>query len=386
MPPPPGRPKPGRIERKPARQTSATPPPSDVEIGSIRVGHAGITTVNPDEQHLLPKTVNIDDLSFIKELGHGAAGSVSLYKHRESGDKFAVKKINVQGKTQAMQAGAAEIRNVFATPSPNAVRLYNAFFRDSNLLLVMEYMDGGNLEELLEKQKKLPEPAAAYIACELLQALSQLHRKSRQVVETGKGAATGKERRQIHRDIKPANVMLSRTGAIKIADFGVAGSADSIGLASFVGTATYMSPERIKGERYGTASDIWSVGIVVAQILIGEYPFKSVGSGFMALLKEVTSRDSVVLSGVTPEAQDFCDKCLRQVADERSSADELLRHPWIIAHNGEVPESPLGVSISEQPSTTSFALQGPGCALLQEFLQKPTPAPSRQPSVATVPA
>jgi serine/threonine protein kinase len=328
----PAPPLPKPIRRNPvvsAAPTSAqSDAPSEMTLGSLRVGHSGISFANPDDSGILPPIiVALDDLVFVRELGKGASGTVGLYKHKITGDKFAVKKINVTGKTSRdAVAGAAEVRNVFATPSPNAVRLFNAYIRDGHLLLLMEYMDGGNLEELLEKQPQLPEPAAAYVATQLLQALASLHRKQA-------GVDHSKEKKTVHRDIKPANVMLSKDGEIKIADFGVAGSADSIGLASFVGTATYMSPERIKGQRYGTESDIWSVGIVIAQLLLGRYPFKSVNGGFMALLKEVTTTHRLELPEAdhfTPAAQDFLDMCLKQDSAQRETADTLLQHPWIV--------------------------------------------------------
>ena len=345
--------------------------PKDISLGSVRVGHGGITFSGGSSSSLdaaadasassptLPPMVSIDDLVFIKELGKGAAGSVNLYRHKDTKEKYAVKKVNVSGKQQAMSLVAAEIRNVFVAPSPHAVQLLNAFYRDQNLLLVMEYMDGGNLGELLEKQPKLPEAAASYVAYALFSALNHLHRKH-QVVDAKN------EKRQIHRDIKPDNMMLSRSGAVKVADFGVAGSADSIGLASFVGTATYMSPERIKGERYGTPSDVWSAGIVVAQVLKGEYPFKAAGGGFMALLKEVTSFTRVDLNGVSDEAQDFIALCLKQKEEDRATAEKLLQHPWILKYND--PDNLVGqkefsdvirmVYPGRQSSTSSVAKEG----------------------------
>jgi len=304
--------------------------PREMTLGSLRVGHNGITFANPEDSASLPSTmVSLDDLVFVRELGKGASGTVGLYKHKGSSDRYAVKKINIAGKTSRDTATcAAEIRNVFAAPSPNAVRLFNAFVREGQLLLIMEYMDGGNLEELLLKQPVLSEPACSYVACQMLSALASMHRKNAVVDHAN-------QRKTVHRDIKPANVMLSRDAHIKLADFGVAGSADSIGLASFVGTATYMSPERIKGQRYGTASDIWSLGIVVAQMLLGRYPFKSVSGGFMALLKEVTSTQRLMLGAdFSAEAQDFIDQCLRQDSATRASAADLLEHPWIRKYNG----------------------------------------------------
>ena len=314
-----------------ARGTQAQSAPTEFIIGNVKVGYNGIVPVKAEDA--LPPTVNIDDLVQVRELGKGACGSVSLYRHATRHQElFAVKKINIHGKDN-MSMVAAEIRRVFVTPSPYAVRLHNGFLRNNQLLLVMEYMDWGNLEELLEVQPQLPEPCVSYLAGQLLHALAHLHKK-----QTVVDAAS--EKRQIHRDVKPANVLLSRQGTVKLADFGVAASADTIGVASFVGTVTYMSPERIKGQRYGVSSDVWSVGIVIAQALLGQYPFQAPTGGFMALLKEVTSGQQTRLPpGSSPEAQSFIDACLRQEPEERPSAESLLGHPWITRWETEGLES-----------------------------------------------
>lgn len=294
---------------------------SEVQLGSIKVGRNGII---PLDESIPPPNVNLDDLVNCGELGAGAHGSVSLYRHKTTKEKYAVKKINVSSKSQAMSMVAAEIRNIFVEDSQYSVKLHNGFLREGFLYLIMDYMNGGNLEELLKIRPKMPPHLAAYLAKQVLSALNQLHTKHR-VVDAQK------EKRQIHRDIKPANIMLSKQGDIKIADFGVAGSADTIGLASFVGTATYMSPERIKGQVYGTPSDVWSLGIVIAEVLRGKYPFESAGTGFMQLLKQVTSGARVIIEE-DADAQNFVDLCLQQDSTQRPSAGQLLEHPWIVQH------------------------------------------------------
>lgn len=301
----------------------------EIELGNVKIGKQGIVPVGEQTQQM-PKTVNIDDLALVKELGAGAQGSVCLYRHKTTREKFAVKKISLHGKEQhIMKAVAGEVSTVFMEPSPYAIKLYNGFLRDGHLMLVMEYMDFGNLEELLAVKPRLPESAASYLAAQVVNGLAQLHTK-----QNFAGVKDGSKKRQIHRDIKPANILLSRRGDIKLADYGVAATADTIGVASFVGTQTYMSPERIRGQRYGTPSDIWSVGIVVAQALRGGFPFESSEKSFMALLKEVTTTEQIKLpSDCTAEAQSFIDACCRQDPEQRSTAQDLLKHPWITKYN-----------------------------------------------------
>lgn len=319
---------------KPKAMTVKRPKESEdgvkqLTLGNLRVDAAGIHLVEGAVEDpsvgsplTLSEAINIDDLERKTCLGQGAQGNVELWRHKiEHGKKYAVKNITIQPGTNLANI-AAEIRNIYVQRSDYTIPLYNAFIRSGKLMLVMQYMDWGNLEELLTKIPQLPEECAAYIADQLLHGLELLH--------TRQSFGEKRETRQVHRDIKPANVLLSREGLVKLADFGVAANAETIGVQSFVGTATYMSPERIRESRYSTPSDIWSVGIVIAQCLLGEYPFKRAGNNFMELLKTVTTIEKVpLLPTHSAEAQDFIDRCLKQQPELRASAKELLEHPWI---------------------------------------------------------
>lgn len=286
--------------------------------------------------HVPRPDLTIDGLRRVRQLGQGTQGNVFMYVAPEK-SVFAVKKIAIPSTmdSRMRQTVASELRNIFSDRSNDfTVNLYNAFYRDGALRLVMEYMDWGNLEELLSQKVPIPETASAYITSQMLHALEVLHTKSNLVTEA---KPNNKSVRQIHRDIKPANVLLSTDGRVKLADFGIATSAETIGVNSFVGTATYMSPERIQGRRYSTPSDIWSVGVVMAQSLVGHYPFESVEQGFMPLLREITAVESFPIreqTGCSQAAQGFLDKCLRQNPDERGTATELLSMPWILENEG----------------------------------------------------
>lgn len=306
---------------------------NELTIGNVRVGPNGVEfTGTGDLQVMLPE-LKIETLTRVRSIGEGVQGNVSMYVTPDQ-KQYAVKKIPISSmcEDRMRQTVAAELRNIFSQKAnPYTVCLYNAYYRDGFLRLVMEYMDWGSLQELIDVHPQIEEPIAAFVATELLNALNILHTKSNIVTESN----SNKTLRQIHRDIKPANILLSTDGRVKVTDFGIAASTETLGVSSFVGTATYMSPERIQGQRYSTPSDIWSVGVVVAQLLLGRYPFTSIDKDFMALLKEVTMTDTIEIresAGCSQEAEDFVNSCLRQNPEDRSSALELLSHPWIIQH------------------------------------------------------
>ena len=125
------------------------------------------------------------------------------------------------------------------------------------------------------------------ITIQILQGLQYLH----------------KEKKVIHRDIKPHNILLNTNGAVKIADFGVSGVIQNTidCMTSWIGTATYMSPERLLGENYFADIDIWSLGMVLLEAATGRYPFQEPGQeskvelGFWQLVQFITTKPSPVL-------------------------------------------------------------------------------------------
>ncbi|KAH9577462.1 Protein kinase domain [Trypanosoma melophagium] len=334
---------PPKLKPLPNKPNLLPPPQSnddDIQLGNIRVDQNGVVFTGGGDLHVLRQDLSLDSLQEVQCLGKGTQGNVSKYVNTKDDTVYAVKRLYIPSTSDRTnkQTVAGELRNIICKEA-NAytVQLFNAFYREGTLWLVMEYMDWGNVEELIKFCPHIPESASAYIASQILHALKILHTKSNHHTESDQ-----KSRRQIHRDIKPANVMLSCDGTVKLTDFGIATSAETIGVNSFIGTATYMSPERIEGRTYSTPSDIWSVGVLIAQLLLGRFPFAAAEKGFMALLREVTECESLSIvseASCSQEAEDFINHCLRQKPEERSTALELLEHEWIVKNASQGKEA-----------------------------------------------
>eukprot|EP00758_Cryptobia_borreli_P007165 Tbor_TRINITY_DN5255_c3_g2::TRINITY_DN5255_c3_g2_i1::g.16605::m.16605 len=314
------------MELKPNRASNRMTPsstiPTTIKVGPVAVGVDGMIIDGPDAT---PLFVDLNQLVRVMKIGKGNSGQVWKYKEADGDMKYAVKEICLPSDSQNYDTVASELRMVLGQRISNTVTLHNAYVRNGKLLLVMEYMNAGSLKDIISISA-IPEDVAAYVAYQLMVALSELH-SSHNVLFTADGKESNKS--QIHRDIKPDNILLSRDGNVKLADFGVATSTDSIGANTFVGTAAYMSPERIKGQRHGPSSDVWSVGIVVAEILMGKFPFP-VENGFLELLHFITSTRLHLPEGHSNEAQDYIDKCLELDPEKRPSAFQLLEHSFLL--------------------------------------------------------
>jgi len=136
----------------------------------------------------------------------------------------------------------------------------------------------------------------------------------------------------IHRDIKPQNILVNSQGVVKLADFGVSGEiANTAAFANtFIGTIKYMSPNRIKGNKHSSKSDIWSFGIVVLESAIGEYPYGNIPNYFLFLQKVVSIPPPIPPEGTfSQEFDNFISLCLQKEEEKLPLTSVLLKHPWI---------------------------------------------------------
>uniref|UniRef100_A0A7N5JKZ9 Dual specificity mitogen-activated protein kinase kinase 2 n=1 Tax=Ailuropoda melanoleuca TaxID=9646 RepID=A0A7N5JKZ9_AILME len=149
-----------------------------------------------------------------------------------------------------------ELQVLHECNSPYIVGFYGAFYSDGEISICMEHMDGGSLDQVLKEAKRIPEEILGKVSIAVLRGLAYL-----------------REKHQImHRDVKPSNILVNSRGEIKLCDFGVSGQLIDSMANSFVGTRSYMSPERLQGTHYSVQSDIWSMGLSLVELSIGRYP------------------------------------------------------------------------------------------------------------------
>jgi serine/threonine-protein kinase len=178
-----------------------------------------------------------------------------------------------------------EARAVAALDHPNIVRVFDCGEEDGSPYMVLEYLDGGSLEDRLDDSIRVPDDEAARVASDIAAGLAHAH-----------------QRHVVHRDLKPANVLFDTEGRAKIADFGiakVAGAETLTDAGTILGTAAYISPEQVRGEPATPASDVYSFGVVLYRMLAGRLPFE--GSNATELAAMHQRAEPLSLTAVRPD-------------------------------------------------------------------------------------
>jgi len=206
-----------------------------------------------------------------------------------------------------------------AGESPYVVNYFGCYLKDSTLLIVMEYCDGGSVTDIIRDCKKSlnEEQITSIIAC-TVQGLIFLH-----------------SRNILHRDLKAANVLLTSDGIAKLADFGVSAKLQHTlqKKKTVVGSPYWIAPEIItksKADGYGMKADIWSLGITAYEMAEGEPPHFDVPS--MRVIFIIPKKDPPTLpdrSKWTEDFHNFLATCLQKEASHRPTAKELLEHPFV---------------------------------------------------------
>ncbi|XP_069861879.1 serine/threonine-protein kinase PAK 6 [Dipodomys merriami] len=251
--------------------------------------------------------------SYVK-IGEGSTGIVCLARETHTGRQVAVKMMDLR-KQQRRELLFNEVVIMRDYQHLNVVEMYKSYLVGEELWVLMEFLQGGALTDIIS-QVRLNEEQIATVCEAVLQALAYLHAQG-----------------VIHRDIKSDSILLTLDGRVKLSDFGFCAqiSKDVPKRKSLVGTPYWMAPEVISRSLYATEVDIWSLGIMVIEMVDGEPPYFS-DSPVQAMKRLRDSPPPKLKSShkVSPVLRDFLERMLVRDPQERATAQELLDHPFLL--------------------------------------------------------
>ena len=290
---------------------------------------------------------NLEDLTIGRVLGEGSYAVV-----RESFSYGRIYALKILDKNQVISQG--ELNSVFREKTvlskmnhPGIVKLHMTAMDDKSLYFLLEYCANGELFELIKKYDRLPQDVVRFYTAQILEALDHIH---------GQGI--------VHRDIKPENILLDSNLHIKITDFGTAKEVGSVVhtqlvRSSFVGTSHYLSPEILNEDKVSTSSDIWALGCVIYQMLVGRPPFS--GATDYLIFEQIRKNQIVFPEFVSAPLRQLISSLLQIDPSQRPTAAQIREHPWF-----------EGIDFA-----TLWQQSAPKLPPIDEFLLQPsTPIPS----------
>ncbi|XP_008205599.1 aurora kinase C [Nasonia vitripennis] len=310
----------------PPRMPVATKPTEAINVQKPEISQEKKETVKPQQTRSEDKNKKkqwvITDFDIGRPLGKGKFGNV--YLAREKRSKFIVA-MKVLFKDQIIKADIEhqvrrEIEIQTHLRHPNILRMYGYFYDDTRVYLILEYAPNGELFKELNKQpnKRFDEIRAATYISQLADALKYCH-----------------TRKVIHRDIKPENLLLGVNGELKMADFGWSVHAPSSRRETLCGTLDYLPPEMVNGQTHDHTVDLWGVGVLTYEFLVGQPPF--LADTYNETYNKIKKASYKCPSYLSSGAKDLISKLLVVKPEDRLTLDGILNHPWIVKNRTTEP-------------------------------------------------
>ncbi|KAK8858696.1 hypothetical protein IAR55_002925 [Kwoniella newhampshirensis] len=290
--------------------------------GGFEVDEPGRETITGDAAKVLEMNsgggggiaLSLPAFTIGRPLGKGKFGRVYLARTNAPPHFIvALKSLNkaeiIQGRVEKQVRREIEIQQNLR--HPNILRLYGYFHDADRIFLVLEFAMKGELYKQLSKLGKFDEKRSSRYIAQMADALSYLHRKH-----------------VIHRDIKPENLLIGLKGELKIADFGWSVHAPSNRRQTMCGTLDYLPPEMVEGKPHTAAVDLWALGVLCYEFIVGNAPFEDL-SGHAATYRRIRNIDLHIPKSVSPEASDLITRLLRYTPEDRLPLTEVMVHPWI---------------------------------------------------------
>lgn len=255
-------------------------------------------------------------------IGKGSFSLVFRGKNTLTDDIIAVKRINILNKDEEFSRIESEIDIMKSLEHSNIVKLYDVLYDNcNNINLIMEYCDLGDLSLFLNS-KPLKEKYAKRFMIQIKNAVEYLYKRN-----------------IFHRDIKPQNILLTKNKIIKLSDFGFAkrfNSKDDKMSSTICGSPIYMAPEIIKQNNYNTKVDLWSIGIILYEMITGIVPFKA--RNYIELIHKINTSPIYLPMTIliSTECRDMINGLLQKNPHIRMDWDHFFNHPWLMIDNSNL--------------------------------------------------